>query len=271
MRDSDWPRAAQGWLALQTASPADAEANAGVILIPIRDRLVPESLARLRTTFASAGGPVTGDAAERIRKTMTDLRDLAAGTGTPVTLADLRVLMASGDTLDLMAAADRQIPECTVIFPHWTKLAETELATTESAGLGEAPELEKFLSEPHAKLRLEVRCFDGFGAESKTGEVLDIPARDYAPGRVLSVVHPEHRQLLELAFDARHRLTVTRRTPFAAPAGLRLLQNAATRRLSLTDTTTGESHAIVAPEVPPGNRPPTSSRPPNVSWKRTAS
>lgn len=237
--------AASEWLALKAASPAEADAHRADILNPVRARLLPETLARLANELSGYTAPAPEAVRARIAAAVAEARRLAGLVGAPKTPEDDAAEATVSGTLALMARADAAIPDCAVVAPEWSKVNETPVAVTTATPLGESPELAAFLAEPHAALRVSVAPFAGFDKKPAPAFSVEIPARDFVAGRILAVKHPEQNLLLEFSFDARKRLSLSRRHPLAAPAAFRILGADTPVAIALEDRDTGRAFTLI--------------------------
>ncbi len=238
-------RAASEWLALKSSAPTEADAYRAKILTPIHARLVPETMAKLMQELSGYTAPAPEADRDRMTGMITEMRRLSGLIGTPKSPEDEANAEGIASTLTLMARADAAIPACTVVAAQWAGVNETPNAVTTATQLGEAPELAGFISEPHAALSVSVASFSGFGKTAGPPLTVEIPARDFVAGRILAVKHPAHGLLLEFAFDSRRRLTLSRRHPLAAPAEFRILGADTPAIVTLTDSGTRRSVALI--------------------------
>lgn len=243
--EGDLFRAASEWADLKLASPAEAEAHRVDILTPLHARLVSESLEKLSKELSGYTAPASETDRLRISSRVAETHRLATLIGAPKTPEDKAVAANITGTLALMAHADAAVPECTVVLPEWTQVNETPAAVTTSVTLGEAVVLTKFLSVPHDALRVSMATFTGFGKTPAPTVTIDVAARDFAAGRTLAVKHPVQNLLLEFSFDARRRLTLTRRRPLDAPAEFRILGLDTPVSVTLTDVGTRTTSSLI--------------------------
>lgn len=248
--------AAQAWIALSTASPKDADANRSLILAPVRDRLADSVLAPIRKKYDAARLPIPADEAKPMLDAMALLKDLAKKTGVSLT-------SGAGDTMDMiekglavMRRTDEAIPECTLVHPVWTEVSRTEIAVSKTTGLGDAGALTEFLSEKHDGLRVVIAKFRGFGGTPEPALEIPVTEKNYSPGRVLSVVHPEYNELLRFSIDERRRPSLLRRSILSAPGKTGIL-NSDTDSLfiDIADTASGRHQTLVLTGATAADRP----------------
>lgn len=242
----DITAAAQAWIALSATSPEDAATNRALILAPVRDRLVDSVLTPIRKKYETARLPIPVNEAKAMVEAMTGLKDLAKKTEVSLTSGAGDTMAAIENGLALMRRTDEAIPECTLAHPRWTEVGRTEIAVSQTADLGDAGALTGFLSEKHGVLRVVISRFRGFGEPPEPALEIEVPEKNFSPGRVLSLVHPEYNELLRFSLDERKRLSLLRRSILSAPGKTGILNSDTDSVfIDIADTTSGRHTALV--------------------------
>lgn len=253
MARSDLPAAAELRIKLSREHPEEDVRAYPKLLYPLRERLIPETLARNARSLDEAMSIPSSEERAAIAAQLDRVEALGAELGAPARSDALAELARLRATLAAMKAVDEAFRPTRLVARATGKTEPGELASTTTFDLGEVPELSRLLANPDARITVSLTGSPDFTSRTEPFLTQAIPPRDFSAGKILALNHPQHRLLAELRFDARQRATLRLRRPENTPDTYAALTGDRPLGIELTDTTTGETCALrlVADKTPP--------------------